>query len=307
MKKSSCIIPLATSIFITSLLALSAHALIIQYFKAPRLNIDPSFNQPIGFIIRFLTVLSSFFIYLLSKSYWEKIKPFYRALLFFLLIMVLTEQLFRSPIMNIIVGTPLPYQLISTIQSYATFLIISLFVCFFTQFSDHKKFIFRYILFSALITLLTFFFKKLSSALLLPLLSLAPQPELSKIVSPPYPMTILLPAYITFLEPTIASFSLFYIIKNEISSFKTSTRGLILGGILIMIHGGIYSIPQIIYSKGNILYRIFYYGQYLWEYLTLGILTAYSFLITKRNMDSFHPIFNENQGCPLDRHKIHHY
>jgi hypothetical protein len=77
----------------------------------------------------------------------------------------------------------------------------------------------------------------------------------------------------------------FYLIRNSLSAFNTLMKGLIIGAILIIIHGGIYSMVQIACSERNILYRIFYYGQFLWEYFALSVLTAYSVTIIEKNVE----------------------
>jgi hypothetical protein len=288
MIKNSDVIPIVILVVLTSILALSAHALIVQYFHAPLVHIESQFNQLIGFVIRFATVVGAMIIYLLSREYWEKMKSSYRVLLFALLTMALTEQLFRSPIMGIVVGVPWEYQLLQLIPVYMGWFTLSLLVCFFMPIIQRKnKFIFlQYILFSGLATVIIFFIKNLANDVVTPLFSLAPQPDGLHTASPPYGMRVMIPSYITFLEPTIATFILFFLIKNRLSAFTTLMKGLIVGLILIIIHAGIYSIVQITYSEGNFLYRLFYYGQFLWEYMALGILTAYSFAFIDRDFDT---------------------
>lgn len=278
MKKNYPVI-LITSIVLTSILALSAHALILGHFSPPVINIDPKLNTVIGLVIRFATVIGAILIYLLSKKYWENMQPFYRIILFAVLIMALTEQLFRSPIMNIGVGVPWAYQVLSTIPSYVSFLALSLLIILFLPIiSSKNKFnVLKYIFFAVLATAVFLFIKKITNYFLSPLLAFVPQIDMTKLIHPPYGMNIMIPAYITFLEPTIACFILFYIIKDKLLAFNTLSKGFLIGGLLILIHGGIYSLVQIVCSEGNIFYRVFYYGQFLWEYLALGILTAYSF------------------------------
>lgn len=140
----------------------------------------------------------------------------------------------------------------------------------------------KYSIFIILVTVIFFFVKKITTEILSPLLLLVPQIDPSKLIHPPYGTNVMIPAYITFLEPTIASFIVFYFIKDTLLKFSRLGKGLLLGGVLIIIHGGIYSLIQIINSEGNILYGLFYYGQFLWEYLILGILTAYSFALLEK-------------------------
>ena len=280
MKKNYSVV-LIISIILTSIIALSAHALILHYFNPPVININPKLNQIIGFVIRFAMVIGAIFIFLLSKETWKSIKPFYRVILFAILIMALTEQLFRSPMMEIVAGVPWAYQALSTIPTYVSFLTLSLLIFLFLPIIPRKNQfnLLKYILFAVLTTVVLFFIRKLTNYFLSPLLALVPQIDMTKLIHPPYGMDVMIPAYITFLEPAIACFVLFYLIENKLSAFNTLSKGLIMGGLLILIHGGIYSLVQIACSEGNIFYRIFYYGQFLWEYLALGILTAYSFVL----------------------------
>jgi hypothetical protein len=175
-------------------------------------------------------------------------------------------------------------QVLSTIPSYVSWLTLSLLVCIYMPIIQrtNKLVLLQFIVFSASTVIIMFFLKKLVNDFVEPLLSLVPQITMANFIHTPYGMNVLVPAYITFLEPTIASFILFYLIRNNLSAFNTLMKGLIMGGILIIIHAGIYSMVQIAFSEGNILYRVFYYGQFLWEYLALGILTAYSVTIIEK-------------------------
>lgn len=271
---------LIISIVFTSIISLSAHALILHYFNPPMINIDLKLNQVIGFVIKFAMVISAIIIFLLSKETWNNIKPFSRVILFAVLIMALTEQLFRSPMMEIVAGVPWAYQILSAISSYVRFLVLSLLIFLFSPIlvRNNQFKLLKYIFFAALITAVLFFIRKLTNYLISPLLALVPQIDMTKLIHPPYGMDVMIPAYITFLEPTIACFILFYLIKNKLLAFNTLSKGLILSGLLILLHGGVYSLVQILCSEGNIFYRIFYYGQFLWEYVALGVLTAYSFV-----------------------------
>jgi len=280
MKRNYSVV-LIISIILTSIIALSAHALILLYFNPPVVNINPKYNQVIGLVIKFAMVIGSILIYFLSKDTWKNIKPFYSVILFAVLIMALTEQLFRSPMMEIVTGVPWAYQALSTIPSYVSFLTLSLLIFLFLPIIARKSQfnLLKYIILAALTTAILFFIRKLTNYFLSPLLVLVPQIDMTKLIHPPYGMGVMIPAYITFIEPTIACFILFHLIKNNIGNFNTLSKGLIIAGLLILIHGGIYSLVQIACSEGNIFYRVFYYGQFLWEYLALGILTAYSFYL----------------------------
>lgn len=186
---------------------------------------------------------------------------------------------------QIVTGVPWAYQILDTIPSYVGYLILSSLICLFIPIISRQKGlrVLKYIVFSILTTGLVFFAKKITTELISPLLALVPQIDMSNLTHPPYGMSIMVPAYITFIEPTVASFIVFYLIKDKLLGLHTLIKGLLMGGILIIIHGGIYSIVQIINSEGSLMYRLFYYGQFLWEYIALGILTAYSFAFLEKN------------------------
>ena len=130
---------IAIALALTSIISVSMHVFILQYFSAPDLKIDPYINQICGYFIQFGIVIGSLFIYLCSKKYWKNIKLLPRVILFSVLIMVLLEILFRTPIMNIIVGTPWIYQVLTSIPSYLGFLSLSLIICIFTHAASGEK------------------------------------------------------------------------------------------------------------------------------------------------------------------------
>ena len=59
---------LAIMLIFTGIVSLSMHVVISQYFQAPNVNINPSFDETINLAIRFCTVVASIFIYACSKK-----------------------------------------------------------------------------------------------------------------------------------------------------------------------------------------------------------------------------------------------
>lgn len=102
---------------------------ILLFSCSPVLSIDPRFNQMVDFAIRFGTASASIFIYVYSKEYWILIRPLYRVILFALLMMALTEMLFRGLLMNIIVGNPWLSEILRSVPSYLKFFSLSLLIC----------------------------------------------------------------------------------------------------------------------------------------------------------------------------------
>lgn len=139
VKKNYSIILMSILIVLTAIVALSSHVLIIQYFNPPVINIGFKLNQMIGFIIRGATVFGAMLIYLFSKKTWEKLSPFYKVILFAILIMALTEQLLRSPLMEIVAGVPWAYQMLAIIPTYLSFLTLSGLTVLFMPLISRKK------------------------------------------------------------------------------------------------------------------------------------------------------------------------
>lgn len=288
MQKQHVLLPAA--ILLTAIIALSAHVIILQYFSAPMVsNITPDIMIATGVTIKFLMVLSAIWIFLYSQHYWMSINLSYRIILFAILLLALTEQLFRSPTMDIVVGMPWKYIWLERIPTYIGFLTISLIICLFLPKANKTK-SFKltiYTVISIATTFLLIFIQQFFSEIIEPFL-LSLYSEAHEIALLPYGANILIPAYLTFLEPTIAAFIVYHLIKNQLSKFNLLVQGLIMGILIVAIHAGIYSILLILFSDGNIFYRIFYHGQFLWEYLILGMLTVFSSVLVLQQRVNSH-------------------
>jgi hypothetical protein len=268
---------LTLALVLTAFISVSIHIVILQFFQAPPLQAYPLVYQYIGYIIRFGTVIATMFIYFCSKEYWLNFSLTLRVILFAMLILALTENLLRNSIMQIIIGIPWLYQLIKATTTYTSYLFLSLIICTCMQaISKQKNYIFiKYVMLAVITTGLFYHANNFLHYGMHNLLLYVTQPQ-QPLSTLPYNMHILISAYITYLEPTLAAFIVFFLIKNKLQSYSTLMQGLILSAIIITIHAGFASLFEIIFSQGNIVYRLFYYGQFIWEYLSLGVLTAYS-------------------------------
>lgn len=269
---------LAMMLIITGTASLSMHVFISQYFQAPEVRINPFLDEIINFSIRFCTAAASIFIYVYSKQYWVRLSYFKRVILFTLLNMALTESLFRNHVMNLIVGNSLIEQFLFTIvPTYLKFFSLACVISLLANLNFKNQYLqfLIYLIVAVLATLLLIFAGSVVPKILSSVVTVSANNN-PNLLHPPYGLNVLIPAYITYLEPTIASFVLLNLIKEKLVMFNTLIKGLILGAIITSLHAGLYSIIQITHSEGNLFYRVFYYGQFLWEYFILGIFTAYS-------------------------------
>ena len=283
---------LALAIVLTAITSLACHALIVQNFTAPHLVIPKNINIITSLIIEIAFISTSTLIFHLSNTFWKSLSLFRQVLFFSILILALTQH-FRNILMNIVVGVPWQRQLLLALPSFLSFGVMSFIICYFyPKISKQKAYNWLiYTLFIIITTLLVFLTKKLCATLIHPLMAYTP--EIINIRPPPYKMNVLIPAYLSAIEPTIASFIVFYLIQDCLSKYNTFIKGLIMGSIIILLYAGIYSFIQIAYSQGNFLYRLFYYGQFLWEYIALGLLTAYFVTRLTANHGS---CFHKQQG-----------
>lgn len=280
VREKKSLLYLSIMLCVTAFVSLSMHAVILQTFHPPALIDSGGHGEEeiIYYLTRFLTVIAIIFIYLKSKQRWVRFNLFLRSFLFALLLVALAENIVRVPLMNILVGNPWPYQLMMSFQFFIKFFVLSFFVCvlFGKEVLRNMEKNFRAALLIVLLSLIYIVTEKIVGIILSPSVFHLSEQSINPIF-PPYDLNILIPAYITYLEPAVASFVLFYLIKDQLKVSSFFKKGLIWAGVIMLFHGGIYSLFQIIFSQGNIFYRLFYYGQFLWEYLVLGILTACSF------------------------------
>ncbi len=265
---------LALALLFTAISSMACHALIVQNFTAPHLVIPENINLITSIIMAIAFISTSILLFHLSNTFWKSLSLFRQVLFFSILILALTQH-FRGILMSIIVGVPWQRQLLLALPDFISLGLMSFIICYFSsKISKQKAYSWLiYTLFILITTLSVFLTKELATMLIHPLMALAP--EIINIAPLPYKINVLIPAYLSAIEPTLASFIIFYLIQDRFSQYNTLIKGLIMGSIIILLYAGIYSFIQIAYSQGNFLYRLFYYGQFLWEYIALGLLTAY--------------------------------
>jgi hypothetical protein len=264
------------AVTLTGVVSLSTHILILQNFQPRKVLLPAQWNEIIGYAIRFCTTVGAVLLFRLSREYWLRLKFFPRSLLFAFLLMALTENLLRGSLMAIAVGIPWDYQILSAIPGYLGLLLTALLIGGLAPLAEKTRSkILNYVLLALFITAVVIWAGKSARNFLAPLLAQIPPVNPSLVAQPPYEKKILMLAYLTFLEPALASFICFRLIKNSLRKFTPWAQGIVWGALIAVVHAGLYSILQIVYSEGNFFYRIFYHGQFLWEYFLLGWLTAH--------------------------------
>lgn len=262
--------PFVLGFLITGLMAMSLHVFILLYAPPPIDHI--SVNGTLRYSIRLATIGGALIVALLSYDYWQDLKWPYRILFFTIFMLALTEELFRGPFMDILCGTPWREQLTYSLAIYLAYLSFSTLIFLGVPHIQAHKF--KWLNYSILILIATCIdiaIRGIIHTLLAPTTMASAQQTSPASYGP----NILLAAYVTFIEPTLAAFFLYNLIKKSLIGLSMAVKTFTVWGIFCLIHAGFFFMTQILYSDGHIFYRIFYYGQFLWEYLALSFGSVY--------------------------------
>jgi hypothetical protein len=219
--------------------------------------------------------VSAFFIFVIMHPYLKTCRFYARPLLLLCLLLASTGQLTRSWIMELVVGLPLIDAFASSAPNTIMYAFCSIGLCCgIPIFERHlRKPVFYYsagIFLAVSGMFLGALIGQWVSGYFVPFL---PPLDTNTIIQPPYGMNVLIPAYTTFIEPVLACFIIFHFLKDTL---KNVTFWAQVAALFVLIsNGSLFHFLIIFYAEGNIFYRIFYYGQFVWEHLTLALLTVY--------------------------------
>lgn len=254
-----------------SMIVVSVPLYITLYLALPILN-TISFNIFMMYGALFCRVVTAIIIYLLSKKYWSSFKLSERTFLFALLIMELAEGLFQKGFLKY----SLSYFNIITL--YLSYLSVSYIICCYIHRASEYKWRLVHYLGWAIVA--TISFNLIRMGILMGGLGIYTKESTS---------ALFLSNFLTCFELTVASFITFFLLDSS-GKLPSSTlvKGLILTGLISFLRVDI-PLRDIQNSEGNYLYRVFYYGQSLWEYFLVGILIAYFFKKIKIKINGLTP------------------
>lgn len=205
---------LVTGIFFTTVGALSIHVAMLQVMNVP--FPDLSVLTPLArWLIRVTQIVG-------LMVFWQLAAPLPSAAfikrwaLLFLIVCMLTESLFRGPFMGGYCTGAYAYAFIGNVQALLTLAFISVLVVAVSTWSLQGWR--RAIAAFAIATLTMFAATPLVSAAMSPVMksiaALAPQGEWCAL---PYGAKVLIPAYVTFLEPTLACVAVAGLVWDRLS------------------------------------------------------------------------------------------
>ena len=256
---------------VTGICALSVHVILITYLHVPY----PYGSANGGFLVYLngsLADAAVVALYSLAATKLRRLSIPLQMLIVFVLLSMLQEQLIREPLMNAIDGGDWAYEFISNVPSLLPYAILSVLVVLMTpKLTQIWQKLAAGFVFSAIIRFIC-----------KPLINLAFQPFLHSIhylwhdsrFSLPYGWQILLPAYLTYIEPVAATFAAAFLVWGRLSA-RTTTRIAQFTLLLLFIKGSI--LDPFIYAfhaKTHLLLAFASVGQFSLEDLVLAALAG---------------------------------
>ncbi len=255
----------------TAICALSVHAVMLQVLGAPFPDLSVV-TTPYRFVIRATQTLGLIVFWQAASQTYDR-SFFKKWGLLFLVTAMLTESLFRGPFMDGYCTDAWVFIFVSNVPKLLNLAITCAIVA---AAAPRLRLAWQTTLAAVIIAALVMFaFIPLISMAFAPVMksiaNLAPQSEWCKL---PYGPNVLVPAYLSFVEPTLASMAAAILIWNRLSAFR-AMRFLQFSLIILAINNQL--VTPFFYAalaKSTLLVGLTSDGQFALEALTLAVLTG---------------------------------
>lgn len=264
----------STGVIISLVLSLSVHIVMLQC-----MNIAfPDFTvitAPYKFFTRLVSVLGLMFFWELADKKVEGVIAKKWAMLFIVEAM-LTESLFRGPFMNGYCSNSIGYMLINNIPNLLAIAVM----CGLIVFSAPRltNFFLKFWAAAAIAAIFMFVASPLITAawkpVMNPIAHLAPTGEWCKL---PYGPEVLIPSYISFIEPVMACMIMAILIWDKLSPTRWLKYLLFTLIILAIKNQLLMPIFYATLGKDNLIINLASEGQFTLEAITLAITTGFTF------------------------------
>jgi hypothetical protein len=207
------------AIILASVLSISVHVVMLQVLNVPyppKIESIPVAN----YISIFCKVLGIFLVFLFSNNRFKNMGFYKVVFIFSLLILAINEDLIRVLLMNILVSKAILYTIIGVLPIYIETVLICASITIFFRYKSNANVLWSVGFIIILSTLFYFIFPVLQE-LSNNMLTQVSNPDQSKAIQPPYGLNILIPAYLTYLSPVIASFIVYYFMQSKLRQYNT--------------------------------------------------------------------------------------
>lgn len=260
-------------IVLSTILSLSIHAVMLQEMNVPFPDLSV-ITTPYKFIIRIFSILGLLLFWGLAA---QKIDGSFakKWAILFLIDAMLTESLFRSPFMDGYCTNSLGFMLINNIPKLLTIAI----TCGLVVFTAPKLNNVLYKFLAAIVLAAAFMFavNPLMAAAWRPVMEkisyLAPTGEWCKL---PYGPDVLIPAYISFVEPVLACTAMAILILNQLSPIKWLRLLLFTLLVVAINYQLLMPLFYVALHKGHFITNLASEEQFALETIVLAVTTAFT-------------------------------
>jgi hypothetical protein len=260
-------------IFLSTILSLSVHAVMLQEMNVPFPDLSV-ITTPYKFIIRVFSILGLIFFWELAH---KKVHGSFakKWTVLFLIDAMLTESLFRGPFMDGYCTHSIGFMFINNIPKLLAIGITCGLIIFTTPILN--KTLSKILAAIGIAAIFMFAANPLMEAAWNPVMDkvvyLAPTGDWCKL---PYGPDVLIPAYISFIEPVLACLAMAILILNQLSS-TTWLKFLLFALIVLAVkYQLMMPVFYVILHKGYFQSNLASEGQFALEAISLAITTGFT-------------------------------
>lgn len=260
-------------IVLSTVLSLSVHVLMLQEMNVPFPDLSV-ITTPYKFVIRIFSVFGLLFFWQLAD---KKVNGSFvkKWAILFLIDAMLTESLFRAPFMDGYCTNSIGFMMISNVPKLLAIAITCGLVVFIAP--RLNKLLFQFLAAAAIAAVFMFITNPLISMAWKPLMEkisyLAPTGEWCKL---PYGPDVLIPAYVSFIEPVLACMAMAILVLNQLSSVKWLRLLLFVLLVVTVDYQLLMPLFYVVLHKGSFLTNLASEGQFALETIVLAITTGFT-------------------------------
>lgn len=264
---------LVIGIFLSTLLSLSVHAVMLQEMNVPFPDLSV-ITTPYKFIIRVFSILALIFFWEFAR---QKVDGSFakKWAVLFLINSMLTESLFRGPFMDGYCTNSIGFMFINQIPKLLAIAITCGLIVFSRPILSTT--LFKILAAIGIASIFMFAANPLMEAAWEPVMNrvayLAPTGEWCQL---PYGPDVLVPAYISFIEPVLACLAMAILVLNQLS--RTTWLKFLLFGLIVLSvkYQLLMPVFYVVLHEGSFLSNLASEGQFVLEAIALAITTGFT-------------------------------
>ncbi|WP_158915812.1 hypothetical protein [Caulobacter sp. S45] len=263
---------LLVGVLVTTVLSLSVHVVMLQNFHVPYPDKLQRSGWP-AYPDWFCITLAIIYLYNFMRERFAGISIVVRCLAVFVLISMVRETLFRAPIMDL--ADTVSMTIYPIVKVLPKLLLLAILACCAVASAPYSKSAWRKWTMALILSAVVFWFcKPVIDTIFGQILKSISYLDSPVSYQPPYDYHIEIPAYLTFLEPVIASFVVGILAWSQLSS-RPAMRALQLTLLILLLKGpALAPITYAFYSGLDPVTSLLSVGQFSLESLALGVLTT---------------------------------